>query len=456
MKWNTLKKSIYILGLLLLITNTINAQEIEPELKQLIRKGIQKELSVNTYQIETYKARIDQKLAKSVFIPKITLNGSFTRLDDDIKFDEQTNNLLLATQKLLIKEAIGIPFNTPLPSTVPVKEIPSLQDKNILKSSVDVDWILFSGLKVTNAIKAAKHKEKSLTFLEKAEKDKTALKIIENYDKLALINASESVLKATEKYLNEQYLFVSKAIKNGLATPIDRRKIELAQQQLISKQMEYKRNKELVLNVLQQKTGESLEKLRLLNPKLKLKLPNESKTTKRNEIKALEEAEKATLYKAKMEKSNFIPKVALKGHYEILDDDLSIFDPKWYVGVGVKWNVLDGFESKLKSKKILLDRLKYQKKKENAKEMIQLSIVKANLDFKLANQKIKIAKKEISLSEATYKMVKKQYKNGLASISDVLDAVKDLEKANFDLKQAYFNQRRTAFNVLHANGNLNY
>ena len=456
MKWNTLKKSIYILGLLLLITNTINAQEIEPELKQLIHKGIHKELSVNTYQIETDKARIDQKLAKSVFIPKITLNGSFTRLDDDIKFDEQTNNLLLATQKLLIKEAIGIPFNTPLPSNVPVQEIPSLQDKNILKSSVDVDWVLFSGLKVTNAIKAAKHKEKSLTFLEKAEKDKTALKIIENYDKLALINASESVLKATEKYLNEQYLFVSKAIKNGLATPIDRRKIELAQQQLISKQMEYKRNKELVLNVLQQETGESLEKLRLLNPKLDLILPNESKTTKRNEIKALEEAEKATLYKAKMEKSNFIPKVALKGHYEILDDDLSIFDPKWYVGVGVKWNVLDGFESKLKSKKILLDRLKYQKKKENAKEMIQLSIVKANLDFKLANQKIKIAKKEISLSEATYKMVKKQYKNGLASISDVLDAVKDLEKANFDLKQAYFNQRRTAFNVLHANGNLNY
>src|SRR5690554_7634335 len=77
---------------------------------------------------------------------------------------------------------------------------------------------------------------------------------------------------------------------------------------------------------------------------------------KRNEIKALEEAEQAIVHKSKMQKSNFIPKVAVKGHYEFIEDNLSLLDPKWYVGVGVKWNIFDGTQSRIKAKKTELQR----------------------------------------------------------------------------------------------------
>jgi outer membrane protein TolC len=455
MKWKQIINNLIVISTFITFTS-INAQQLAPELKELIHKGISKGFNIKEYQIASEQAKIDQKMAKAVFIPKITLNGSYSRLNDDIRFDDQTNNLLIATQKLLIKEAIGIPFNTPLPNTVPIQEIPSLQSKNIFKSAIDLDWVLFSGFKATNAIKASKHKEKSFHFLAKAESDKTALKIIENYDKLALVNASKEVLSATENYLNEQFYFVQKAIKNGLATPIDRRKIELAQQQLKSKQIEYNHNKELIINVLQQLTGESIDRLKLMQPNLTPIVIDSTKLNIRNEISALNEAEKATWYKAKMEKSNFIPKIALKGHYELLKDDLSIFDPEWYVGVGIKWHVFDGFESKLKAKKALLENEKYKRKKENAKELIQLSITKASLDQKLAIQQIAIAKKQVALAKITYKMVEKQYKNGLASITDVLNALRDLEKANFDLQKAYFKQRRTAIDLAYAKGILNY
>jgi len=183
-------------------------------------------------------------LAKSVFLPKITLNGSYTRLNDDISFDDDTQNLLMATQKLLIKEAAGIPFNAPFPENILLKEPANLQDKNILKSSVDLDWVLFSGFEATNALKAGKHKEASLNYAGMAEKDRIALKIIETYDKLALVNASEEVLSSSEEYLEEQEFFVRKAIENGLATPISRKKIELAQQQLASKQLEFSHRSE--------------------------------------------------------------------------------------------------------------------------------------------------------------------------------------------------------------------
>jgi len=452
---NISRLSILFIAFAWFVPSISMAQQLDPILKELISKGLDKSHSINIHDFNTEQAKIDQSLARAVFLPKVTFNGSFVRLDDDITFDDDTQNLLVATQKLLVKEAVGIPFNDPFPGNIPLTEVPNLQDKNILKSSVDVDWLLFSGLEATYAIKASKHKETSLNYLGNAEKDKIALKIIEAYDKLALVFASERVLTTSEKYLDEQEYYVKKAIENGLATPIGRKKIELAQQQLASKQLEFNHNKTLLIEVLHQLTGENRENLALLNPQLQsFSIASVSSTEKRNEIKALEEAEKATLYKSKMEKSNFIPKLALKGHYEFMEDDLSLLDPKWYVGVGVKWNVFDGLQSRLKSKKSIIESQKYREQIEEAEEMIALSIIKAQLTYESSLQNSKIVDKEIDLASATYDMIDKQYKNNLVSINDVLDALTDLEKANFKLQESFFDQRRAVAELLHAKGIL--
>lgn len=433
------------------------AQQLDPALTNLIEKGLEKNHNLKAQAYETNQAKVDQKLAKSVFLPKISVNGSYTRLNDDISFDEGTTNLLVATQKLLIKEAAGLPFNAPFPETIPLQPTPNLQNQNILKSSVDLDWVLFSGFEATNALKAARAKEASLNYALLARKDEIALKIIETCDKLALVEASEKVLSTSEEYLEEQEFYVKKAIENGLATPISRNKIELARQQLNTKQLDFEQKKALLLEVLQQLTGESMEKLQLLQPQLRLLSPEAAALAqKRDEVKALEEAEKANLYKAKMERSKYIPKLALKGHYELLEDDLSLLDPVWYVGVGVKWNLFDGTEAHLKGKKAELESRKYNEQKEEAEEMIALGITKAQLKYEAALQNIAMVQKEIELAGATYEMVNKQYKNDLASINDVLDALTDLEKANFKLQESYFNQRRAVTGLLHAKGLLTY
>lgn len=449
--------SLLVIPLVGLVSLTGFSQELDPYLQELISKGLNKSQTVKINSIEEEQAVLDQRLARSTFIPKVTLNGSFTRLDDDITFDQQTQDLLMATQKLLIKEAAGLPFNMPFPDGIPLRDSPNLQDKNILRSSVDVDWILFSGMEATNAIKASKHKASSLNYLGMAEKDKIAIQIITAYDQLALVYASEKVLTTSEDYLKEQELFVRKAIERGLATPIGRKKIELAQQQLEGKKLEFQHSKTILIEHLIQLTGESREQLQLMAPKLQMiGIEAMAETQKRNEIKALEEAEQATLYKSKMQKSNFIPKVAVKGHYEFIEENLSLLDPKWYVGVGVKWNVFDGNQSRLKAKKTELESLKYRERIDEAEELIALSVVKSQMNYAAKIQTVKIVEKEIELAQDTYEMVNQQHKSNLASINDVLDALTELEKANFKYQEAVFNQRRAITELLHANGTLNY
>ncbi|WP_417619681.1 TolC family protein [Oceanihabitans sediminis] len=446
-----------LFSFLAMVPTLTMAQDLDPVLKDLIHKGLEKNHQINANRLEGEQAKIDQQLAKSVFLPKVTFNGSFTRLNDDITFDHETQVLLKETQKLVIKEALGLPFNAPFPENIPLQDAPNLQDKNILKSSVDVDWVLFSGLEASNALKASKHKEASLNYVGMAEKDKLALQIIEAYDKLALVKASKQVLDNTENYLNEQAFYVNKAIENGLTTPISRKKIELAQQQLEAKKLEFEHNNILLIEVLHQLTGEARENLRMLQPQLaSFVVASNANIEKRYEVKALEEAEKATLYKAKMEKSNFIPKVAMKGHYEFIEDDLSLLDPKWYVGVGVRWNIFDGNHARLKSKQTALEGQKYRDKIEEAEEMISLSIIKSELEYQSAQQNTLIVKKEIEIANETYELVNKQYKNNLTSITELLDALNDVEKANFKLQESYFNERRALANMLHAKGTLTY
>lgn len=457
MNLNKFVLKMFLTVLSFALPSVMTAQQLDPVLQDLIHKGLNKNHQIQSNRIDAEQAQVDQQLAKSVFLPKITFNGSFVRLDDDITFDENTQNLLIATQKLVIKDAVGLPFNSTFPDNIPLEEVPNLQNKNILKSSVDLDWVLFSGFEASNALKASRHKETSLNYLGLAERDKVALQIIEAYDKLALVKASKKVLITSEKYLNEQIFYVKKAIENGLTTPLSRKKLELAQQQLAAKQLEFDHNNIMLIELLHQLTGEPKANLRLLEPELQAFANADATTTeKRNEVKALEEAEKATLYQAKMAKSNFIPKVAVKGHYEFIEDDLSLLDPKWFIGAGIKWNIFDGNQSRLKSKKATLESERYRDQIEDVEEMIALSITKAELKYQSALQNTKIVEKEIELANDTYEMVDKQYRNNLASINDVLDALNDVEKANFKLQESYFNERRAVAEMLHAKGVLTY
>lgn len=457
MKRNIIGLKLFLILIVTGITSGVSAQQLDPILKDLIKKGIEKNHSLSNNRLDAEQSKIDQKLAKSIFLPNITLNGSYARLNDDISFDGDTKTLLEETQKLVIKSAVGLPFNSPFPSSIPLTAIPNLQDKNIFKSSVDIDWVLFSGMQASNALKASQHKEASLNYVGMAEEDKIALQIIETYDQLALVKASKKVLNSSEDYLKEQAFYVHKAIENGLATPISRKRIELAQQQLAVKQLDFEHNNILLIEVLHQLTGESKEILKELNPELiSFYFDTNLNPEKRNEIKALEEAEKATLFKAKMEKNDFIPKIALKGHYEFIESSLSLLDPKWYVGVGFKWNAFDGNQARLKSKKSKLESLKYRGQIDEAHEMIDLGIAKSELTYQSSLLQTTIVQKEIELAHETYEMVNKQYKNNLATINEVLDALNDLEKANFKLQESYFKERRAVTDLLHLKGILQY
>ena len=446
---------VVIFVCLLFVTGSFTglAQEQVKELQGLIDAAFHKSATLKINNLSIEQTQIDRKLATNTFLPKFTLSAGYTRLNEDVTFDENLITLLKGTEKLLIKEAIGVPFNTPLPTGIPTSDIPPLLDKNVLKASLGMEWVLFSGFKVSNAIKATKHKEKAQEYAGLTSKTNVVIAVSDAYYKLALVQASKKVLESSENYLNIQEKFVTAAIKNGLAIPIDRQKITLVKHRLEVKKIDISNKEQLLVALLHQLTNKPVAQLAQLQPQLiNLRENSEVSTKKRSEVLALEEVIIATEYQRKIERNEFIPKIAAKGHYEFIEDDLSLLDPQWYIGVGMKWSVFDGFTSKNKAKKIQYSKLKYEAQLTEATELIRLNETKATLSLNTIQQQIVMIQQEVILAEKMYHFVNKQYKNGLTSITDVMDALNDVEKSNFNLQTAFYQQQKARLELRQAKG----
>ncbi len=444
---------------LLISLSTINvtqAQIFDAGLKYLIDNAFlnSSEIKINQYREESVKT--DRKIALNSYLPRVSANATYTRLNDDIVFPQNLQTLLMGTQKLLIKEHLGMPFTATLPSTVPLTPVDPIQKKDIFKVTGNAQMLLFSGFKVPMAIKAIQHQQKAVGLLTEAEKNKLILSVNEAYNKLALVCASESVLNSSEKLLNEQAVYVEAAIKNGLATPIERQKIELARQRLAVKRIEFTGNKALLIEKLHQLTGLPEGKLGGLNPVLApvLLADDSVAVSPRIEVKSIDEAVQALTYKQKMELTEYIPKLAVFSQYEFRKQNLSLLDPLWYAGIRLQWNIFDGFTAKENIHKIEMEKKIYEEQKREINDLQVLGITKATVDFNTANKKIAMTGEQVILAEKMYDLTNKQYRNGLTTLTELLSSINEKEKTNLDLITVYYEQRIAAIQLLDAKGNL--
>jgi len=442
----------------LFINNAIQAQVFNQEVKNLIEKSFENssEIKINHYKADQIKT--DRKIALNNYLPRVSANATYTRLNDDIEFPQNLQGLLLGTQKVLIKEKIGLPFNTTLPSTVPLTPVDPIQKKDIFRVTGNTQMVLFSGFKIPLAVKATRHQQRAIELLSEKEKNKLMVSVSEAYNKLALVDASEIVLNASEKVLIEQALFVEAAIKNGLATPIERQKIELAKQRLAVKRVELAGNKILLIEKLHQLTGVENKILDGLNPTLQpILIESDSASTKtgvRIEVKAMDEAIIALSYKQKIEKTELIPKLAMFGQYEFRKQNLSLLDPVWYAGIRLQWNLFDGFTAKENIRKIEMDKMIYEEQKKEINDLQKLGITKATVEFTTANQKMVMTREQLLLADRMYDLTNKQYKNGLTTLTELLSSINEKEKTNLDLLAVYFEQHTAAIQLLDARGFL--
>lgn len=155
----------------------------------------------------------------------------------------------------------------------------------------------------------------------------------------------------------------------------------------------------------------------------------------------------------KLEKSNYLPTVAVSGTYDLANKDLSPYVPDWMVGVGLKWSL---FEGNARNRNLQAARFKEQQVEQagiKAEEDIRTIIRK--LYQQLAMQVEQLEELDTTLEFATTyaDSREKAFREGLSTSTELVDARLLVAKVKIERLQALYNYDTSLAVLLQVCGN---
>lgn len=145
-------------------------------------------------------------------------------------------------------------------------------------------------------------------------------------------------------------------------------------------------------------------------------------------LKLVELKKEAASEKYSAERANFLPTVAAFGKYEMLPQYLSSLEPRWVVGLQLKFNIFSGFKdySKLQNAVHLEREINYIEA--DAVRKIDLWINKSYRDMANARMRYQKSGKTLSLAQENLRLNEKRFQSGMGTSLEVIDAQLSLEK----------------------------
>ena len=150
----------------------------------------------------------------------------------------------------------------------------------------------------------------------------------------------------------------------------------------------------------------------------------------------------------KLEKSNYLPTVALTGTYDLADKDLSPYTPQWLVGVGLNWSLFEGNarHRKLQSAQFKEDQVAEAGLK--AEEDIKTVIRKLHQQLGMQVEQLEELDKTLEFAKTYVDSRDKAFHEGLSTSTELVDANLLLAKVKIDRLQAMYNYDVTLATLL--------
>lgn len=459
MKSNTKSSIVWIVAIVYMLFPT-NTFAQGPTLVELVNKALEKNYDLANQELAISSEQETHKSIKESYLPRLEANGKYAHLSGDLLVDLPSSTLPLLNIPIFDGNT---KFNT---------------SANLWSADLTASMLLYSGNKVPKLSKAMEQKIKGQTLLLEKDRQEIIDQVSQAYDQLALLTQATVVLEESEKRLEIEKRTANKAFEYGLITAFEKNKIDVAQATLEAKQQELQGKRTLLISQLSQMTNFSNEELALINVDLKpYVLPSLNENAEgRPEFAALEAAVQANQFKIDAEKTHWIPKVQAMASAKYLNlsdaklgtpyknpsngtpielraNKVEAF-PTYFVGIGFKWDIFDGFTGKRAVNKAKIELQQTQNNQKKVKELLNLNLEKAKIEVVVSGKQLKTGETRKLMAEKALDIAAKEYKIGLIKPSDRIMAENDYQVATLDYIQSIFNQRRASFNYLKATGTL--
>lgn len=454
---------VYISSILcMLVSLQAQAQQQPLSLDSCRNLALKNNKELKISQEEVHIAEKQRKVALTNYYPKVSALGSYMRNEKEMSLisDAQKNTLgHLGTHagqnfqkvgKLLVHKYPNLaPILKEVGTQVGTRLVPALDQvgsglveslrtdtRDLYVGAVNLTQPLYVGGKIraydniTNylsQIASSKNRLATQEVLVQTDRAYWLVVSLSNKKKLA-----DSYLELLEKMEHD----VDKMIEQGVATKGDGLTVKVKVNEAEMKQTKAENGLSLSKMLLAQICGIDLNSPITLADEQKEDLIIIENQTEKNielaiqnrpEIESLTLAGLAKEEKVKVERSEFLPKVALSGNYIVTNPSVTNgfenkFKGMWSVGVQVKvpiWHWGEGAH-KVSMAKAEADIMEY--KLEEAKEKITLQVNQAHFKVSEAHKQLIMANKNIEKANENLRYARLGFKEGLIPPSQVLEA----------------------------------
>lgn len=433
-------------------------QLIDPQLKLPVEKAIESSYNLKNKQLEVDKNNSKYDEIKGKQKPSLSAIALGSYLNSNGTIDIPTKSIDLISTELF---AGNQRFNT---------------STGLFTIGINASQVIFSGLQIPNALNAIQEKSAALDYLKDAEKEVITKDILQTYDQLMLIQKVEELISNSAKRLDKEHLKVQKAIQNGLAIPYDREKIKLAMLELEARQVEVNGSRQLLYKKLETLTHLSIEDLQQIEYELTPIhiISAEYTLENKKELKALEHSIKAYEFLYKKEKGSHLPQVfafantnytsifgsrfklkdvGLLGDVNLKMNQFTLF-PNILIGIGAKWELLDGGQHKNRLAQAKTDILINENKLKDSQEKLNLLLSKNKIDYETSSEKLKVNHQQNTIATNNLEIASRRFQEGLIDVTERLAAENDFYKANLGYYSQIIDQRSKTYELLQTSGEL--
>lgn len=401
--------------------------------------------SMQTSRSEIEQKEFEARAARGLYLPKVTLSGRWTRIDEPIYLDlNSIRDVILAMHP-----------------TVPPEMVPSfqetIQDDIFFKSQLNMVWPIYTGGKITAANKAADAGVQESEAKMRRTAGTLTSELARYYFAVRLMDQVLTIRIEVKNAL-EQHLFQARRLQEeGFIARTELLHAQVAKAQADRELKASRRDLDLARTAL----ANILASDDLVNPSTPLFLipgigpENFFIDQVRNNHPALDQVQ-AVKDKARENlratRSEFYPEVYLFGIRELYEDDLTALEPTWAIGVGANFTLFDGGS---RSNRIMAARKMEEQAELTHHKLardLETLVSSRHQELMKDSEQFDSLQASLELAEENLRARKRSFEEGLATSLDVVDAQMSLSGIQVERMKAAYSFDVTLAQLLEACG----
>ena len=280
--------------------------------------------------------RQERSAARGLHLPTVQLDASATRMDEAISIDlNSIRSVLLALHPTIPSDAI------------PAFEL-EVQDELFYKAGVEMVWPVFTGGAISGANRAADARVRDAREQTRSVEQSLHATLVGRYFGVCLAEQAATVRR---QVLAGMKRHVEQAIRleaEGMISRAERLHAEVSYAEAVRELQNAEQDVLLAkaaLRVLLH--GESDPRpsasLFITHDLPALEVLQRDADAANPAVLRLEAQQQLAESALSVERADYVPNVALFGRYELYPDDLTALEPRWVAGIGLQFNLFDGF-----------------------------------------------------------------------------------------------------------------